>query len=393
MTPQEKLLEYMLFELTSEGGQPTLDPTTKDFGSQAVGFPSPAQTFTWTNNSSFTSQVSTALITGNNSDFAVTSNNCGSVAGGSSCQITVVFTPSALGARTATLAVVSSGNTLTAALSGTGTPGFSLSGTTLSYGNLDIGASAPQTLTLTSLASGPLPIPPFVTTGQYSVSTAACGSTLAALANCAITVKFLPTSIGPQAGTLGVNSTSLLYNGLNATLSGNGIDFTLGLSPTSGKVVAGDGTTTTAALTPLAGFAAPVTVTCVVATAATASACSLSATAPAVPPAAIVITLKTTSQYTIVGYGGFGGRGYLWLVAVGSGLLLWWKRRSAGIVLRSSLMVALLAAISLSMTGCTGKLPAQNAAYTGPGSYTVTVSATDGFLVRSATYTLTVTAK
>jgi hypothetical protein len=56
-------------------------------------------------------------------------------------------------------------------------------------------------------------------------------------------------------------------------------------------------------------------------------------------------------------------------------------------------MFALLAAISLSMTGCTGKLPAQNAAFTGPGNYTVTVTATDGFLVRSATYSLTVTAK
>jgi hypothetical protein len=38
-------------------------------------------------------------------------------------------------------------------------------------------------------------------------------------------------------------------------------------------------------------------------------------------------------------------------------------------------------------------LPAKNAAYTGPGSYTITVSATDGFLVHTATYKLTVTAK
>ena len=56
-------------------------------------------------------------------------------------------------------------------------------------------------------------------------------------------------------------------------------------------------------------------------------------------------------------------------------------------------MVALLAAISLSMTACTGKLPAQNAVFTGPGNYTVTVTGTDGFLVRTAAYNLTVTAK
>jgi hypothetical protein len=391
MTPQEKLLEYMLFELTSEGGQPTLDPTTKDFGTQAIGFASPVQTFTWTNNSSFTSQVSAAAITGS-SDFSVASNNCGSVAGGSSCQITVVFTPTALGARTGTLTVASSGNTLSASLTGTGTPGYSLSGTSLTYGNLDITGSATQSLTLTSLASGPLPIPPFVTTGQYSVSTAACGTSIAAGATCPIKVTFLPTAIGPQAGTLGVNATSLLYNGLSASMTGNGVDFTVTLSPASGHVVAGDSTTTTATLTPLAGFSSSVTVTCVVATSAAASACS-QATASAVPPATDVISLSTTSQYVVIGYGGYGGPGYLWLIGAGSGWLLWRRRKDAGTLLRSGLVAVMLAAVSLSVTGCSGKLPAQNPVYTGPGTYTVTVTATDGFLTRTATYTLTVTAK
>src|SRR5262249_39592447 len=149
MTPQEKLLEYMLFELTSEGGQPTLDPTIKDFGSEAIGFPSASATFTWTNNSSFTSQVTSAVITGGTTDFAITPNNCASVAGGSSCQITVVFTPSALGARTATLAVVSGSNTLTSSLTGIGTPGYTFSTSSLSFGNVDVGNSASQTITLT----------------------------------------------------------------------------------------------------------------------------------------------------------------------------------------------------------------------------------------------------
>ncbi len=389
MNPQEKLLEYMLFELTDEGGQPTLAPLVQDFGSQAIGYPSAPQTFTWTNNSSFASQVSAAITTG---DFAVTSNNCGSVAGGASCQITVVFTPTALGARAGTLTVASSGSTLTATLTGTGTPGFSISPASLSFGNLDIGASASQTLTLTSLAAGPLPVPVFVTTGQYSVSTAACANPLPALATCPVKVTFLPTAIGPQNGTLGVNSTSLLYSGLNVTMTGNGIDFTISLSPTSGTVIAGDETSTTSTLTPLAGFAAPLTVTCTVG-GAVASSCGL-ATATLTPTSTVtdVINLTTTSQYTVIGYG-VGGRGYLWLFAVGSGLLLWRTRRRVGTMLRSGLLVALLAAIGFSMTGCSGKLPTQNSAYTGPGGYTITVSATDGFLVHSATYSLTVKAK
>jgi hypothetical protein len=398
MTPQEKLLEYMLFELTDEGGQPSLSPASQDFGSQAVGFPSAAQTFTWTNNSSFASQVSTALTTG---DFSVASNNCGSVVGGASCQITVVFTPTALGARSGTLSVVSSGNTLTASLTGTGTPGYTLSGTSLSYGNQDIGFAATQSLTLTSIASGPLPIPPFVTTGPFSVSTAACGNTLAAGANCAVAITFLPTTTGPQTGTLGVNSASLLYNGLSASFTGNGVDFTLALNPTSGSVVAGDSVSTTATLTPLAGFATPVSVGCTVAAAATAAACSLATgststgtgTGLTVPPATLTASIVTTSQYTIVGYGGFGATGVLWLGGMVSGWLLWRTRRRAGTRLRCGLMLAVLAAVGMAMTGCSGKLPAQNPAFTSPGSYVITVTATDGFLVRTATYTLKVSSK
>jgi hypothetical protein len=103
--------------------------------------------------------------------------------------------------------------------------------------------------------------------------------------------------------------------------------------------------------------------------------------------------MTTTSQYTVVGFGGFGGGGYLWLWGMGSGWLLWRRRMRASGVLRSGLVVALLAAVGLSLTGCSGKLPTQNAAYTGPGNYAITVTATDGFLVHSATYSLTVTAK
>jgi len=390
MSPQEKLLEYMLFELTDEGGQPTLNPTTQDFGSEAIGFTSPPQTFTWTNNSSFAYQISGATVTG---DFNIVSNGCqGPVAGGASCLIVVTFTPTALGARTGTLTVSSSSNQLTAQLTGTGTPGFTMTPTTFSYGSLDVGNSAAQTFTLTSTASGPLAVPPFVTTGQYSVNTSVCGASVAGGAHCTVTVSFLPTTTGPQNGTLGVSSTSLLYSGLSGTMTGNGIDFTILLTPSSGHVVAGDGTSTTATLTPLAGFAAPVSVSCVVATAATASSCNLTMTAPEVPPQALTVSLSTTSQYTVIGYSGFGGRGVLWLMAVGSGWLLWRRRKSANMLLRSGLAVALLAAIGLAMTGCSGKLPTQNPAYTGPGTYTVTVTATDGFLVHSATYTLTVTA-
>ena len=409
MTPQEKLLEYMLFELTDEGGQPSLAPTSQDFGPEAVTYPSAPQSFTWTNNSSFAAQVSSVVFTGTNAaDFNVTSNGCGAVAAGTNCTITVVFTPSLLGAESATLNVLSAGITLTATLTGTGVPGFTLTPGSLSFGNQDVGfASAPLTLTLTSNASGPLAVPVFATTpgGEYIVSQAACGSSLAALASCQIGVTFKPAATGAQNGSFAVSPTnspgpgSLIYSGLTATLNGTGVDFTISLNPTAGSVAAGDGTTTTATVTPIAGFNAPLFVSCAVAAGATAAVCSLSSAAVTPTTAATtVVSIGTTSQYTVIGYSGFGGRGLLWLAAAASGWLLWRRHRGWRAFLphlkieiwgTRGLLLALLA-MGLGLTSCTGKLPAENAAWTAPGNYTVTVTATDGQLSHSATYSLTV---
>ena len=388
MTPQEKLLEYSLFELTSEGSAATLTPATQDFGTEPVGFNSPVETFVWTNNSSFASSVT--LLTGSG-DFNVASNNCNSVAAGASCQINMVFNPTAIGPRTGTLTVGSSGSNLTSSLTGNGIPDLVLSTTALTFGSLDVGASATQVLQVTNSASGPVALPALATTGDFSVSTN-CPTLIASLANCSISVTFTPTTTGPRNGTLAVVSPNPAYPATPTVLSGNGIDFSIGVSPGSGKVIAGDPTSTSVTVSPLAGFANPVTLSC--ATPAAASTCTVASTSfdPA-EPITTAVSITTTAKYAVIGYGGFGGSGLLWLVAVGSGFLLWTKRRSAGALTRSALAVLLLAAASLWMTGCSGKLPAQNPAFTAPGVYAITLTATDGFLVHSATYNLTVTAQ
>jgi hypothetical protein len=491
MTPQEKLLEYMLFELTDEGGQPSLAPTSQDFGSEAVNYPTAAQTFTWTNNSSFAAQVTSATIGGTNgADFTAT-NNCGAVAGGANCLITVVFTPSLIGAESATLNVVSAGNTLSATLTGTGVPGYSVSTTTMNFGNVVVGDASSQTLTLVSNASGaqavptstinvnnytistaacgltvaaggscvatvtflpttlgalpgtltinssgsPLTVsltgtgipgftltpatlsfgnqdvgftssppltltltsvarralatPVFTTTGNYSYSTAACGLTMIAQTSCLVAVTFTPLATGPLTGTLADNSTNPVYSGLSTTMTGNGVDFSISLNPTGGSVVAGDGTTTTATLTPIAGYSSPLTLSCAVTPTSTTAVCSLStATLTLTAAATTVVSMGTTSQYTVIGYSGYGGRGLLWLLAAASGGLLWRRRRLTPVLLCGLLLVLLGG-----LTSCTGKLPAENAAWTAPGNYSVTVTATDGQLMHRATYSLTVTAK
>ena len=387
MTPQEKLLEFSLFELTNNGGAATLAPKTADFGSQPIGFATPAQTFTWTNNSSFPSGVT--LLNGSG-DFSVAGSNCSNVNAGASCSIQVVFNPTALGPRTGTLTVGSTGNTLTAALTGVGTPDLIVSSSSLAFGNLDVGARATQTLTVSNVAGGAVGSPSFVTTGDYSVSTN-CGVSIAASGNCTISVTFSPTATGARPGTLTVSTNPQAYVGLPATLTGNGVDFTVATNPGSGSVIAGNGVNTTLVTTPIAGFASILTLSCT--TNAPASVCTPGTTS-FVPATAVTtpVTISTVSQYTVIGYGGFG-HGVLGLLALGSTGLLWFRRRGISQLARTGLIVFLLTVGGLSLSGCSGKLPAQNAAYTKAGGYTYTLTATDGFLTHSATYALTVTVK
>ena len=389
LTPQEKLLEFSLFELTSDGSAATLTPPTQDFGTEAVGFNSPTQTFTWTNNSTFAAAVT--LLTGSGDFNNVSSSGCSSVLPGASCQIYVVFNPTAVGARTGTLTVGSSGTTLTSTLTGTGIPDLTFSLAALSYGSVDVGAVRSQSFTVTNGASGTVPVPALLLTGDYAASSN-CGGALGAGASCTVIVSFKPTTTGSRPGTLQFASVSAAYPTMATTLSGNGVDFTLGLSPNSGSTVAGYQATTTSTTTPLAGFAAPLTIGCTTTAPATTCTMSQNAFTPGAPVTDLV-TITTGAKYTVIGYGGVGGGGWMWMLAVASGCLLWARRRSMGGVLRGALVVLMLAVAGMSVTGCSGKLPAQNPVFTGPGTYTFTVTATDGFLVHSATYALTVTTK
>jgi hypothetical protein len=386
MTAQEKLLEFSLFNLSNDGGAATMTPATLDFGNVPVGFSSGTQTFTWKNNSIFAVTVSSATATG---DFAVTSAACGSVAAGGTCGIGVAFKPTILGPRTGTLTVASNSNTLTASLTGTGVVALTASTSSLSFGNVDVGAtSAPQTVTLTNTAPGTVTLPTFALTGDYALSST-CGATLAASSSCALIVTFKPTTTGTRTGTLSIASASPS----SVQLTGNGVDFSFTLDPTSSSIIAGRSAQTSATTTPIAGFANSIALSCT--TTAPGSTCTPSVLT-FIPTAAVssTVTITTTSEYTVIGYSGFGGTALLSLVAAAGGLLLYRRRKQAGVSDWVRLTALLLAAAGIaSLSGCSGKYPSKNVTYTTPGAYTYTLTATDGTITHSATYTLTVTAK
>ena len=107
------------------GTDVTLSTKSVNFGNQAVGTTSALQTITLTNHS--TSRIvpfATVTITGPNVIAFAKSNTCGTgVAPGTSCTISVSFTPHKLGGKAATLNVFDGGGDgpQTVALSGNGT--------------------------------------------------------------------------------------------------------------------------------------------------------------------------------------------------------------------------------------------------------------------------------
>ncbi len=387
MTPQEKLLEYSLFELTDNGGTGSISPTSLDFGDEAVGFTTAAKKVTFTNNSTFVATVSLAATVG---DFAVVKNGCQGVLLKSkdTCDITVNFTPTALGARTGFLNVGSGAQTLQATLTGNGTPDLVSTVTTLDLGSVDVGASAKSTFVVTNPNEFAVPIPKLGTSGDFA-ATSDCGQ-VAAHGSCSVTVVFTPTVYGPRTGALTPASNSVGYSALSIALTGNGWDYTMGVTPASGTVIAGRSVGTTSILTPLAGFANVVSLKC--ATSAPGSTCTV-ATVSFAPSGVtnVGVSIATTAQYAVIGYTGIGQG---WFALLGLGLIstVWFRRKQSGMLLRSGLAILLLAGGAF-LTGCGDLKPAKNANATLPGSYTYNITAADGVLTHSITYTLNVTAK
>jgi len=200
----------------------SLSPTTLTFSS-AVGMASSPLRVTVSNTGTGTLMLSSISLGGNQaSDYTVASSSTcaanGSVAGGSSCVIDLVFTPGATGSRNAvlTLAHNASGSPSTVTLAGTGTsapqPGIALDATEIDLGSQVVAVtSTARTLTLTNSGGASLTLSSIATSGTHSSEfvlggTCAAGTTLAARAACTITVAMRPITLGSKLATLSIGS-------------------------------------------------------------------------------------------------------------------------------------------------------------------------------------------
>ncbi len=183
-----------------------LTPTTLAFGNQPVGTTSEPLTATLTNSGLTALTISGITIVGANpTDFSESDNCDGSVAAGSSCTISVTFTPASVASFTATVNVADSASsqpqtiTLTGAgINGTAAPQAVLTPTNVAFGNQTVSTtSAAQVVMLSNPGNATLTIVGVSLEGANPADfaqTNSCGSSLAAGASCAISVTFTPAS-------------------------------------------------------------------------------------------------------------------------------------------------------------------------------------------------------
>ncbi|MFO1324355.1 MAG: choice-of-anchor D domain-containing protein [Burkholderiales bacterium] len=212
---------------------PTLsaNATALDFGNVALGASSSTQTMTVTNAGGGTLALASLTPGGANpGDFART-GTCAAgsnLTAGQSCTVIYRFTPTAAGARAATLAVASNGGSATLALSGTGVtaptgPTLTPSATTQAFGSVFVFTSSPpQTVTLTNTGTGTLTIASLTAGGANPgdfprTGTCAVGTSLTAGQSCTVTHWFTPMATGARAATLSIGS-----NGGGATINMTG---------------------------------------------------------------------------------------------------------------------------------------------------------------------------
>ncbi|MFN8537727.1 MAG: choice-of-anchor D domain-containing protein [Thermomicrobiales bacterium] len=201
--------------------QLSVTPSTLDFGNQTVNTQSVSQTVTVKNvGSGPVTITSTTPVLGNNpADFLVVADTCQpggndvTLAAGETCTISVLFQPSATGARNAQLTITSNapatGSTVAVSLLGFGVtsgPAISFNPSSLDFGSIPVNTSATRTITVTNSGTAPLIFNASAVTltgsAAYSLTGNTCnGVTLLPGESCTVGVTFAPTTQGPTAAT------------------------------------------------------------------------------------------------------------------------------------------------------------------------------------------------
>jgi hypothetical protein len=205
----------------------TLSSAGLAFNPQVIGTISPIQYVTVTNTSDVPVTIFGASVTGMFTDF--TAAGCvQTLQPGSACSVRTNFTPTAAGARTATVnladSTVTGSHSFTVA--GTGlapTTSLSIDPPALVFADLAVGATSGNlTIQVTNTGDAAVLIDRVFPTGDYRLASTGCVTNLRVGSTCNVTVQFAPTATGTRAGTI-VLEDSATGSPQSVALSGKGI--------------------------------------------------------------------------------------------------------------------------------------------------------------------------
>jgi hypothetical protein len=187
----------------------SFSPTSLSFPSQLINTTSSPLTETLTNNGQATLTISSITLIGTDaSNYKIASNSCtSSLAVGTSCSVTVTFTPSALGTRSASLLFTDDAcaSPHTIPITGKGTE-ITLAPSPVAFGSQTVGTtSAPMTVTVTNNGTTSVTVTKAsiagTDKGDFAITSNNC-KTLSAGGTCTINITFTPGAEGARTGSL-----------------------------------------------------------------------------------------------------------------------------------------------------------------------------------------------
>ncbi len=182
----------------------TLTPSTLAFGNQLVGATS-ADKSVVIKNTGATSLALTFAASGSFSKSNPASGACGSsLAGGASCTIDVQFTPAVLGSIDGGISVSYAGanSPQIVGLTGKGIGQVTVSPSSIAFPPQQVGTtSAAKVVTVKNNSSSAVTVSSITQSSDFT-ETKSCGASIAAGANCTISVKFAPNRGGVLLGSV-----------------------------------------------------------------------------------------------------------------------------------------------------------------------------------------------
>jgi hypothetical protein len=386
------------------------------FPTQLLGYPEgPSQVAIWNSGSAPLDPIAVTITGPAASDFVAT-NQCQSpLAAGADCSVSIIFTASAAGARSANLTLTSangSNSPRTVPLSGGGTTTLYTPLISVNANPNTIAVSQPVTISVfASQAAGAPPLLPsgtvVVTSGNYVSSSFPVGVSFAninipggslPIGNDTVTATFTPDSASSAVYGSGSNSTVVtVVAALNPGFSISGGPINIAPGATSGN-------TSVIAIDPVNGFQGTVTLTAAITTSPAGAQHPPTLSFGTTSPASVANASGTSATLTVLTTGPATGAHqasslqFSWYAsgAVSLGCLLFMgmphgRRRWRAFLGTVLLLICMTSGVSACGGGSGGS---STNAVTDPGttagSYTITITGTSGNITQTGTIGLTV---